>query len=250
MNGSDVRHLTCALVFTSPIVSPTKPVRRDGPQVMRGTAEGIAPGRIPPGRPSTPEHRELRFKHSRLAVAATAGLLAFPAGADAGSQYVVTLDVPATTTCDRVVHDVTTDYAIVPGTVYTSALCGFTASMSTSKARALSVEPRVLSVEAEEAPGDFTCQRCGTEGDLYRRGTCVRCALRDDLTVMMINSAHDPDAIVDALCRNGSCPPSAASPHTSGRDGICSARPNGEPRWPTASRSGVRSPRPTLPPEM
>jgi len=44
--------------------------------------------------------------------------------------------------------------------------------------------------------------------------------------------------------------PSAASPHTSGRDGICSARPNGEPRWPTASRSGVRSPRPTLPPEM
>ena len=31
---------------------------------------------------------------------------------------------------------------------------------------------------------------------------------------------------------------------------ICSARPNGEPRWPTASRSGVRSPRPTLPPEM
>ena len=50
--------------------------------------------------------------------------------------------------------------------------------------------------------------------------------------------------------RNGSCPPSAASPHTSGRDGICSARPNGEPRWPTASRSGVRSPRSTLPPEM
>jgi hypothetical protein len=30
----------------------------------------------------------------------------------------------------------------------------------------------------------------------------------------------------------------------------CSARPNGELRWPTASRSGVRSPRPTLPPEM
>ena len=50
--------------------------------------------------------------------------------------------------------------------------------------------------------------------------------------------------------RNGSCPPSAASPHTFGRDGICLARPNGEPRWPTASRSGVRSPRSTLPPDM
>jgi len=53
-------------------------------------------------------------------------------------------------------------------------------------------------------PGDFTCRRCGTEGDLYRRGTCARCALRDDLTALMIDGAHDPVAmtpIVDALCR-------------------------------------------------
>ena len=49
---------------------------------------------------------------------------------------------------------------------------------------------------------------------------------------------------------NGSCPRSVASPHTFGRGGICSARPNGELRWPTVSRSGMRSPRPTLPPEM
>ena len=51
--------------------------------------------------------------------------------------------------------------------------------------------------------GDFTCRRCGTEDDLYRRGTCARCALRDDLTVLMIDGAHDPEAmapIVDALC--------------------------------------------------
>jgi len=33
-------------------------------------------------------------------------------------------------------------------------------------------------------------------------------------------------------------------------DGICSARPDGEPRWPNASRSGVRLPRSTLPPEI
>jgi hypothetical protein len=55
-----------------------------------------------------------------------------------------------------------------------------------------------------EIPGDFTCRRCGTEGVLYRRGTCARCALREDLTVLMINGAHDPKAmapIVDALCR-------------------------------------------------
>jgi hypothetical protein len=52
--------------------------------------------------------------------------------------------------------------------------------------------------------GDFTCRRCGTEGDLYRRGTCARCALREDLTVLMIDGAHDPEAmapIVDGLCR-------------------------------------------------
>jgi hypothetical protein len=43
--------------------------------------------------------------------------------------------------------------------------------------------------------------RCGTEGDFYRRGTC---ALREDLTASMIDSAHNPTAmtsIVDALCR-------------------------------------------------
>src|ERR1700682_3042736 len=53
-------------------------------------------------------------------------------------------------------------------------------------------------------PGDFTCRRCGTEADLYRRETCARCALRDDLTASMIDGAHDPEAmapIVDALCR-------------------------------------------------
>jgi hypothetical protein len=51
---------------------------------------------------------------------------------------------------------------------------------------------------------DFTCRGCGTEDDLYRHGTCARCALRDDLTVSMIDGAHDPEAmvpIVDALCR-------------------------------------------------
>ena len=53
-------------------------------------------------------------------------------------------------------------------------------------------------------PGDFTCRRCAAEGDFYRRGTCARCALREDLTVSMIDGAHDPQAmaaIVDALCR-------------------------------------------------
>ena len=49
--------------------------------------------------------------------------------------------------------------------------------------------------------GDFTCRRCGTEGDLYRRGTCARCALREGLTVLMIDGAHDPEAIHQNLRR-------------------------------------------------
>src|ERR1700677_3999407 len=49
---------------------------------------------------------------------------------------------------------------------------------------------------------------------------------------------------------NGSCLPSAASPHIFGPDGICSARLDGEPKWLTASRSGVRLASSTLPPEI
>jgi hypothetical protein len=52
-------------------------------------------------------------------------------------------------------------------------------------------------------PGDFTCRQCGAEGDFYRRRTCARCSLRQDLTALMIDGAHSPQAmtpIVEALC--------------------------------------------------
>jgi hypothetical protein len=51
--------------------------------------------------------------------------------------------------------------------------------------------------------GDFTCQECGAEGDFYRRRTCARCSLRQDLTKLMIDGARSPQAmtpIVEALC--------------------------------------------------
>ena len=47
-----------------------------------------------------------------------------------------------------------------------------------------------------------------------------------------------------------SYPRSAASPRTFDHEGIGSARPNGEPKSMSASRSGVRLPRSTLPPEI
>jgi hypothetical protein len=61
-----------------------------------------------------------------------------------------------------------------------------------------------ICVSCAGIPGDFTCGQCGAEGDFYRRKTCIRCALRDDLTALMIDGARDPHAmapIVEALCR-------------------------------------------------
>jgi integrase len=51
------------------------------------------------------------------------------------------------------------------------------------------------------------CARCGREGERYRRGICARCALRDDLTDLMLPVAGCPpsgvDRIVEALCSAG-----------------------------------------------
>ena len=151
---------------------------------------------ISPNRPSTKQGRPLvtdgRYRCSRCQRMANQRRAAWP-GEDL---------------CSSCFYTAMRNRGVCPGCGHDGVLPGL----------ALDGDRRPICRSCAGIPGDFTCQRCGTEGDLYRRGTCVRCALRDDLTVMMINSAHDPDAIVDALCRNGSCPPSAASPHTSSRD--------------------------------
>ena len=64
---------------------------------------------------------------------------------------------------------------------------------------------RPICLSCAGIPGDFTCRGCGTEGDFYRRATCSRCALRQDLTALMIDGAQRPrqlwPPIVEALCR-------------------------------------------------
>ncbi len=51
------------------------------------------------------------------------------------------------------------------------------------------------------------CTRCGQEGERYRHGICARCALRDDLSDLMIPADGCPTAgverIIDALCSAG-----------------------------------------------
>ena len=58
-------------------------------------------------------------------------------------------------------------------------------------------------VDCAGIPDDFHCVGCGAEAEHYRRpGLCARCALRTDLTVLMVNDAADPSAmttLVDAF---------------------------------------------------
>jgi hypothetical protein len=52
-------------------------------------------------------------------------------------------------------------------------------------------------------PQDFHCRRCGQETEFYRRGICARCALRDDLTAVLLSPADSPSPLaklVEALC--------------------------------------------------
>lgn len=69
---------------------------------------------------------------------------------------------------------------------------------------AIDADRQPICLSCAGIPADFTCRRCGAEGDFYRRGACARCALREDLTALMIDAAHDPQAmaaIVETLCR-------------------------------------------------
>lgn len=63
---------------------------------------------------------------------------------------------------------------------------------------------RPICLSCAKIPGNFTCRDCGYEGGFYRRGTCARCSLRQDLTALMIDRAQHRDTIdpiVEALCR-------------------------------------------------
>jgi hypothetical protein len=94
----------------------------------------------------------MRLIGPSLAVAAAVVALAAPP-AQAASNYVVTLSPPADTTCDATIVAVTGDFSVSPTTTYTSALCGFAASLSKSQVRALGHDPRVQSVQPDRPFG-------------------------------------------------------------------------------------------------
>jgi hypothetical protein len=62
---------------------------------------------------------------------------------------------------------------------------------------------RPVCLKCAGIPGDYRCRTCSSEGEIYRRGQCARCALRDDLTGLLLTGAADPGAmetIVEVLC--------------------------------------------------
>jgi hypothetical protein len=46
---------------------------------------------------------------------------------------------------------------------------------------------------------DFRCPRCGGEAEIYRKGSCLRCCLRDDLTTLLDDGTGQPSAAMYPL---------------------------------------------------
>jgi hypothetical protein len=89
----------------------------------------------------------------RLLVASTSlvAALAAPAAAQASSGYVVSLRNPADATCQAAILDVTMAYDVVPSQIYTSSLCGFSASLPKAKAREMALDHRVEFIQPDGA---------------------------------------------------------------------------------------------------
>jgi hypothetical protein len=69
--------------------------------------------------------------------------------------------------------------------------------------RASRTDSRPVCLACAGIPKDYRCTTCDIEGQIYRGGQCARCALRDDLTALMVVGAADPvimGTIVDILC--------------------------------------------------
>lgn len=64
-------------------------------------------------------------------------------------------------------------------------------------------DPQPICRSCADIPDDYQCLTCRIEGQIYRQGQCARCALRKDLTILIIDGAAEPVAmgkIVEILC--------------------------------------------------
>ena len=79
--------------------------------------------------------------------------------------------------------------------------------------RANRTDHRPVCLACAGIPENYQCRTCHTEGQIYWHGRCARCALREDLSSLIVHGAADPVAmgtIVESCA--GWTDPKASSP--------------------------------------
>lgn len=79
-------------------------------------------------------------------------------------------------------------------------ICGHDGVLPGRRSR---TDSRPVCLTCAGIPGNFTCTTCQCEGEMYRRGQCARCALRDDLCTILLHHPADPAAmatLIEVLC--------------------------------------------------
>jgi hypothetical protein len=85
----------------------------------------------------------------------------------------------------------------------TRGICASCGHRGLVPGRANRTDPRPVCLTCAGIPEEYRCRTCDTEGQIYRNGQCARCALRDDLTALIVDRAADPHTmgmIVEILC--------------------------------------------------
>ena len=93
--------------------------------------------------------------HSAAGAAAMATALLVPATASASQSYIVTLAPATGVTCESTIQAVSSAYTLTPKYTYTSALCGFSASIPKRTVEQLRLDSRVTSVEPDGTASSF-----------------------------------------------------------------------------------------------
>jgi hypothetical protein len=66
-----------------------------------------------------------------------------------------------------------------------------------------STDPEPICLTCAGIPGNYRCRTCHQEGEIHRNGECARCALRRDLSRILLHQPTDPTAmakLLDELC--------------------------------------------------
>ena len=88
-------------------------------------------------------------------------------------------------------------YSCFSGAARTRGTCAACHTVRLVPGRSPAGEP--LCTDCAGISTSLRCTRCGEEEELYRKGTCARCCLRDDLTALLPASSPTGVRLADAL---------------------------------------------------